>query len=214
MCTNCTLACYIERMTTNIVCQDCQKPFEYKCKGQGFLPKRCPECTRAFRYSGRVRRRRVASGTPEIGELRKIACKHCGSEFEREHRGRNYKRICQRCQRAIWAVNKQVRRGRPVSLDVWIEALKAFQCRCAYCGSAQRIEIEHFVPVVLGGTSDPGNILPACRSCNARKNATPPEVWLSAEQYDAIVKVLESLRSGRTRDVYRFLSQTSTGFIP
>lgn len=40
---------------------------------------------------------------------------------------------------------------------------------CAYCGSTRRIEIDHVVPLALGGRDDTANVLPACKSCNSSK---------------------------------------------
>ena len=62
------------------------------------------------------------------------------------------------------------------------EAKKAeYDHRCAYCGTQpQRLEKDHVVPVSKG---DPltvdriDNIVPACRSCNARKGARAE--WIS-----------------------------------
>lgn len=40
---------------------------------------------------------------------------------------------------------------------------------CFYCGSNQNIQIDHVVPISKGGKHSIGNIVPACRSCNASK---------------------------------------------
>lgn len=62
---------------------------------------------------------------------------------------------------------------------------------CAYCGAdgsfywPRRIdgkpggwvhfslELDHVYPEALGGTTDPENMVPACRSCNRRKGSKP-----------------------------------------
>ena len=43
---------------------------------------------------------------------------------------------------------------------------------CLCCGSDKSIEIDHVVPVALGGENDISNYQPLCRSCNAKKGAT------------------------------------------
>jgi 5-methylcytosine-specific restriction endonuclease McrA len=55
----------------------------------------------------------------------------------------------------------------------WQENLSLFDNRCAYCGaSGVKLEQEHMVPVVAGGGYTQENIIPACRSCNARKRSS------------------------------------------
>lgn len=49
-----------------------------------------------------------------------------------------------------------------------------FQNRCAYCLSLQRyvygpFEIEHIIPLFLGGSNDEDNLCLACRLCNSYK---------------------------------------------
>ena len=43
---------------------------------------------------------------------------------------------------------------------------------CEVCGGSGLAEtVDHVVPLALGGTNYEGNLAPACRRCNARKNA-------------------------------------------
>jgi 5-methylcytosine-specific restriction endonuclease McrA len=52
----------------------------------------------------------------------------------------------------------------------WSARVKEFASACAYCGRhASRLEQEHVVPLMSGGTNYIDNVVPACRSCNARK---------------------------------------------
>ena len=56
------------------------------------------------------------------------------------------------------------------------EGLKLmFKNRCIYCGKrTKRLEREHIIPVSCGGSFTLQNIVPSCRSCNARKGTNPP----------------------------------------
>lgn len=57
----------------------------------------------------------------------------------------------------------------------WLDKLN--QGLCHYCGvkfSAKELTMDHIVPLARGGTSTQGNIVPACRSCNAAKKLTTP----------------------------------------
>lgn len=45
---------------------------------------------------------------------------------------------------------------------------------CFYCRAAPGVEIDHRIALARGGSHWPANLVPACRSCNARKNAKHP----------------------------------------
>lgn len=47
---------------------------------------------------------------------------------------------------------------------------------CHYCGKPA-VEIDHVVPIGNGGAHSIENVVPACRSCNARKWMRTPEQW-------------------------------------
>ena len=57
----------------------------------------------------------------------------------------------------------------------WLALLEQHAGRWAYCGSNVQIEIDHRVPLIRGGSNTIENILPACRSCNRRKNRRTEE---------------------------------------
>lgn len=55
---------------------------------------------------------------------------------------------------------------------------------CAYCGSAERLTVDHVVPMALGGTNTVSNLAPACHGCNAQKRrGTQPGRW--SQLFDA-----------------------------
>lgn len=41
--------------------------------------------------------------------------------------------------------------------------------KCAMCGSTERLEIDHIIPLARGGSNDPDNLQILCRHCNRRK---------------------------------------------
>lgn len=69
-----------------------------------------------------------------------------------------------------------------------------FDNRCAYCGMDAPLAEDHFIPLKLNGGHFIENIVPACKSCNSRKNASHPERWykaqsfFSAERWNLILK--------------------------
>ena len=56
----------------------------------------------------------------------------------------------------------------------WKEILERYHHACAYCGASERLQQDHYFPVLKGGHYTAENIVPACRSCNARKHARHP----------------------------------------
>lgn len=58
-----------------------------------------------------------------------------------------------------------------------------FGNQCAFCGSANRLIVEHFIPRSKGGPHAIGNILPACHSCNSSKFNHDPEVWYRSQPF-------------------------------
>lgn len=51
--------------------------------------------------------------------------------------------------------------------------------RCRYCGSTERLSIDHVVPRCRGGRDDASNLVVACLTCNSKKGGrTPAEAGL------------------------------------
>ncbi len=51
---------------------------------------------------------------------------------------------------------------------------------CHYCGrrvGAKALTLDHVVPLVRGGKSVRANIVPACKSCNSKKQSLLPWEW-------------------------------------
>lgn len=51
---------------------------------------------------------------------------------------------------------------------------------CHYCGrqvGARRLTMDHVVPLVRGGRSTRGNVVPACKECNSKKQLLLPVEW-------------------------------------
>ena len=55
-----------------------------------------------------------------------------------------------------------------VRLFVW----RRDKGQCVRCGSRERLEFDHIIPVVAGGGSTERNIQLLCESCNRSKSAT------------------------------------------
>lgn len=63
-----------------------------------------------------------------------------------------------------------------LTLAQWQEIQAIWDHRCAYCTRRMkgRLDMDHIIPLSKGGSHTASNIVPACRSCNAKKHAGPP----------------------------------------
>lgn len=72
--------------------------------------------------------------------------------------------------------------GDGVSVELWLAILELCDFRCSYCrvdlNSETGIELEHVIPLSRGGWDDTSNVVPACRACNASKNAKTAAEWI------------------------------------
>ena len=51
---------------------------------------------------------------------------------------------------------------------------------CHYCGrqvGARALTLDHVVPLIRGGRSVRGNMVPACKDCNSKKQSLLPWEW-------------------------------------
>jgi hypothetical protein len=58
-----------------------------------------------------------------------------------------------------------------------------FNDSCAYCQRQTRIEVDHVLALARNGCDEISNIVPACRRCNASKNASPVEYWYRRQPF-------------------------------
>jgi len=62
--------------------------------------------------------------------------------------------------------------------EEWENKKKEYNYACAYCGKTNvKLTKDHVVPVILGGTGEIDNIVPACKSCNSRKGTRKMEYF-------------------------------------
>lgn len=126
----------------------------------------CKECQRTaikrwlsanperVRASQRVRSRRWRQRNP---------LKH----VEQQHRRRARVRACESV---------------PFTRDEWLLKVQRYNGLCAYCGCRPWSEMDHVVPIAVGGRHAIDNVVPACAGCNRSKGAT---VWLPDVRMEA-----------------------------
>lgn len=66
---------------------------------------------------------------------------------------------------------------RKVTAKDWRRLIARYDGLCAYCRTRPATDQDHIVPVSRGGRYAIGNLLPACRSCNASKNGRLLVEW-------------------------------------
>lgn len=49
--------------------------------------------------------------------------------------------------------------------------------KCAYCGQAVKLTVDHIIPLSRGGANDITNIALVCRICNSSKGDLTPSEW-------------------------------------
>lgn len=66
----------------------------------------------------------------------------------------------------------------PVSKRLRFEILRRDNHACKYCGATApdaKLTVDHVVPVTLGGSDDPSNLVAACAGCNGGKSSIPAD---------------------------------------
>ena len=76
-------------------------------------------------------------------------------------------------------VKVEKRKARELRHSQWWKRQLA-KGRCYYCRKAftpSELTMDHVVPLVRGGKSKKGNIVPACKACNNKKKYLLPIEW-------------------------------------
>jgi 5-methylcytosine-specific restriction endonuclease McrA len=76
-------------------------------------------------------------------------------------------------------IRREKERARELRKTRWWKNVVA-RGACHYCGVSFRpdeLTMDHLVPIVRGGKSTRGNVVPACRECNSKKKYLLPIEW-------------------------------------
>lgn len=71
-----------------------------------------------------------------------------------------------------------------VSKRLRFEVLRRDGHTCRYCGGQSpdvKLQVDHVIPVSLGGTDTPDNLVAACKDCNSGKSSASPGSQLIAD---------------------------------
>lgn len=105
-------------------------------------------------------------------------CRPHANEYERNRYATDPRYRAERKQHA----HSRKRGIKPIPVAGQEFLAEYFAGRCAFCG-APADTWEHLVPVSKGGDSTPGNVVPACASCNSSKKDRDLDRWMRAKGY-------------------------------
>ena len=132
-------------------------------------PERCREMNRSWKESNpewcRENMRRWREANPERHRA------HCRAS---QHRRRIRKR-------------GPLNTGLPLATAKSVAVRFAlFGHRCGWCGVDGRMTEDHFIPIAKGGQHTPRNILPACPTCNFKRQDKMPASWYLSQPFFSI----------------------------
>jgi hypothetical protein len=89
-----------------------------------------------------------------------------------------------------------------ISKRLRYEVFRRDDFTCRYCGAKPpeaQLRPDHVIPVALGGTDDPSNLVAACEDCNGGKSSTTPDAPLVAEVADRALEWAAAMRQAQAR---------------
>lgn len=85
-----------------------------------------------------------------------------------------------------------------ISRRLRYEILRRDGHTCRYCGATPpdvKLTVDHVVPVALGGTDEPTNLVSACAECNAGKASSSPDAAIVANVADDALRWAAAMRA-------------------
>ncbi|HUU41733.1 MAG TPA: HNH endonuclease signature motif containing protein [Desulfatiglandales bacterium] len=76
-------------------------------------------------------------------------------------------------------INRQKQQAKKLRQSAWWQR-KVSKGICHYCGrhvDPGQLTMDHVVPIIRGGKSSKGNLVPACKDCNNKKKYLLPIEW-------------------------------------
>lgn len=61
-----------------------------------------------------------------------------------------------------------------------------FDDQCFKCGSTENLNLDHHIPIMLGGHLIPGNLAVLCKLCNSLKHDKPPEDFYTEAELERL----------------------------
>lgn len=158
-----------------------------RCSRVSGQPGPTPPERRDMRAAGRAWCRRCRDWLP-AGDVRGGLCRPHTREYERTRYALDPRYRAERKQHA----HSRKRGVRPIPVVGHEFLLERFGGRCAFCRRPADTW-EHLTPVSRGGNSTPGNVVPACASCNSSKKDRDLFEWMTRKGFIPCDELVERL---------------------
>jgi len=119
--------------------------------------KRCPDCERTLPRTAYQPNRVASDGLQSI-------CRKCAAQRNREWQLKNPDKV-RKAQRAVMRRRRARKRQNGTVPYREEDVFAASDYLCVYCGAPAE-EIDHFIPIALGGADAPWNVVATCIACN------------------------------------------------
>lgn len=140
-------------------CQFCDSLFLINQYSQKFCSRKC---SYTFRNKEKQQVKNLQKRTTDF-------CLRCNSSLSHKKKHAIY---CSKTCKSMDHTAKHRAKTRTLSTARRAEIYQRDQKKCYICDAPltiNEIELDHIVPVILGGSSDPSNIACSCRTCNRSK---------------------------------------------
>lgn len=170
----------------NYTCQHCGKRFAHRRPHHSpYAPRFCsPQCASASRRKHPEAHCAICGNVFQTTNIRKtycsracvyeahrrhglIECEWCGKSFKRSNRATRY--CSARCY-GDSMLSAFPRKGKEFSKAVRRAIKERDNYACVVCGSTHRLEIDHIVPIALGGDNSIDNGQALCHKCHRAKS--------------------------------------------
>ena len=138
-------------------------------------------------------------------------------DWARSHRDENTRRSSEWARahpdrrRSIAHARRARERGAPGRWtgDEWAALVRRHEGRCAYCGCAGELTVDHRRPLIRGGSNAIENILPACGWCNRSKGSRDEAEFRAAVQIEGCGRPHWPIRTSATSNTCQPATITS-----
>jgi hypothetical protein len=140
-------------------CVFCNANFEIVQYAQRFCSKKC-----GYSFSNRERQKTISS-IPRLVQR----CLRCDIDLSNKKKHAIY---CSKTCKSMDHTAKHRAKSRTLSTARRAEIYHRDNKKCYMCNTAltiEEIELDHIIPIFMGGSSDPSNIATSCRQCNRSK---------------------------------------------